>query len=77
MYSTGTSLNQGQFSRDLVGSVVGEYIYLAQQLSDHRWDVITELCGNNKEPAPLVRHSAVNRRALYESSSPAKESDGA
>jgi hypothetical protein len=72
MYSTGTRIDQGQFSRDVVGTVVGEYLYIAARLSDRRWDLITDLCGDTRES--LVVHSVpVNRRALYESSSPMGE----
>lgn len=76
MYSTGAQTDQGQFSRDMVGTVVGEYLYIAGRLSERRWNLITTLCGNNREAPALVAHSTqVNRRALYEPSSPMEESD--
>jgi hypothetical protein len=74
MYSTGTQADQGQFSRDMVGTVVGEYLYIARRLSARRWNLITALCGENREPSNLASHSVqVNRRALYEPSSPMQE----
>jgi hypothetical protein len=57
MYSTGVHVDKGQFSRDLVGTVVRDFLYISTQLSDRRWDLIMTLCGNNKEPPVLMMHS--------------------
>jgi hypothetical protein len=76
MFSTGTQTDQGQFSRDMVGTIVREYLYIAGQLSTRRWNLITALCGESKEPSIIARHSVqMNRRALYEPSSPMQEVD--
>jgi len=76
MFSTGTRADMGQFSRDVVGSLVGEYLYLAGQLTNRRWDLIMDLCGELKDTPALMTHSVqVNRRALYEPSSSMKGSD--
>jgi hypothetical protein len=66
----------GQFSRDIVGSLVREYLFLARRLTDRRWDLIAHLCSELKETPALMVHSVqVNHRALYEPSSSMKGSD--
>jgi hypothetical protein len=76
MFSTGTRTDMGQFSKDVVGALVGEYLYIARRLTDRRWDLITGLCGELKDiPALMTRSAQVDRRALYEPSSPMKGSD--
>lgn len=76
MYSTGVRVDQGQFSRDLVGTVVGDFLYIATQLSDRQWGLIMTHCGDNKgSPVPMTQSVLVNRRAMYEQSSPTKESE--
>jgi hypothetical protein len=75
-HSTGVCIDKGQFSRDLVGTVVRDFLYISTQLSDCWWDLIMTLCGNNKEPPVLMMHLVhVNCRAMYEPSSPIMESD--
>jgi hypothetical protein len=76
MYTTGLRVDRGQFSRDVVGTIVGEYVYVASQLSDRRWDKITILCGAHREEQQPKVISSFNRRAMYEPSSPTKGSDG-
>ena len=44
MFTTGKRTDAGQFSKDVVGTVIGDYIHIARQLSDRRWDRITALC---------------------------------
>jgi hypothetical protein len=76
MFSTCMRADMGQFSRDVVGSLVGEYLYLAGRLTNRRWDLIMDLCGELKDTPALMTHSVqVNRRALYEPSSSMKGSD--
>jgi hypothetical protein len=76
LHSTGTCKVHGQFSNDIVGTVVRDYAFLASKLSDERWDLIMELCGDIREQPALVAHSMkVNRRELYEASSPPREDD--
>lgn len=78
MYTTGSRVDHGQFSRDMVGTTVGDYAYTATQLSNQRWNNIKNLCddGREKPDSDLKAHMVqLNRRALYERSSPTKESD--
>jgi hypothetical protein len=66
----------GTFSRDIVGTLVGEYMDIARRLTDRRWVLITDLCDKPKGNAGIrPRSEQVNRRALYEPSSPMKGSD--
>jgi hypothetical protein len=76
MFSTGRQSGIGLFSRDIVGTLVVDYVHTARQLSDRRWDLITGLCGKVREKRVLSMHAVqVNRRTLYEPSSPVKASD--
>jgi hypothetical protein len=76
MNTTGVRVNKGQFSRDVVGALVEDYVYNATVLSERRWKIIKTLCGaHTMEQKPDVYSIPVNRRALYVPSSPVKESD--
>jgi len=76
MFSTGMQTDMGQFSRDIVGSLVGDYLYLAGRLTNHCWDLILDLCGRLKDTLALMMCSVqVNRRTLYEPSSSMNGSD--
>jgi hypothetical protein len=76
MFSTGLRTDTGQFSRDAVGTVVGEYVDIARRLTDRRWELIMGLCDEPKKTPGLGTQSVqVNRRALYDPSSPMKGSD--
>ena len=77
MYTTGARVDMGLFSRDVVGTIAGEYAYTASLLSKRRWKKITKLCDaySTEEKTTLKVHAALNRRTLYEPSSPIKESD--
>ncbi|KAF8488710.1 hypothetical protein F5888DRAFT_1809460 [Russula emetica] len=78
MFATGTRTDVGQFSKDVVGTLVGDYLYPATQLTDRRWDLIAELCSGLKEKLTSLTHavqSQVNRRTLYEPSSSVRASD--
>ena len=72
MYTTGFRVERGQFSRDVVGTIDGEYGYLAERLSNRRWNNIKTLCGRDEKP----KVAAINRCAMYVLSSPMKASDG-
>ena len=72
MYTTGFRVEQGQFSRDVVGTIIGEYGYLAERLSNRQWNNITTLCGGEEKP----KVTAINHRTMYVPSSPMKGSDG-
>ena len=81
MFVTGTQVDKGQFSKDIVGTIVADYSFIASELSIRRWNKIKVLCrvqGMEDQPN-LNMHSGpsqVNRRALYVRSSPVAESDG-
>ena len=76
MFSTGMQTDIGHFSRDVIGTIIGEYIHIAGRLTDCRWDLIMDLCDKPKENPGLSTHSVqMNRRALYEPSSSMKGSD--
>jgi hypothetical protein len=75
MNTTGTQVGNGQFSRDMVGTIVGEYVYLASKLSERRWNRIMELCGAQEMGQGTEHSVSINRRAMYEPSSPIKVSD--
>jgi len=77
MYITGVRIEHGLFSRDMVGVIVSDYSFNASRLSDRRWNIITALCGDNRETTSVEMHELehVDRRALYEPSSPMKASD--
>jgi hypothetical protein len=76
MYATGLRVDHGPFSRDVVGSIVGEYADIALRLSDRRWNRILSLCGaHSVEQKPNLKLNSLNRRAMYEQSSPMKRSD--
>lgn len=77
MYTTGLQVDKGLFSRDIVGTIVGEYAYTASLLSKRRWNKIHKLCGvqsMEQQPSLKVHAAQLNRRALYEPSSPTKGS---
>ena len=78
MNTTGTQVGNGKFSRDMVSTIVREYVYLASKLSERRWDRIMALCGAQELEQQVVgmeRAAPINRRALYEPSSPINVSD--
>ena len=77
MYATGLRVDKGLFSRDVVGTMTGEYAYTASLLSKRRWSKIIKLCGaDSMEQLTLKVHAAqLNRRTLYQPSSPTKETD--
>jgi hypothetical protein len=74
MYTTGLQVDWGLFSKDIVGAIVGEYIYVTEQLSDRREKKITTLCGMHvEEQQPKV--NSFNHCTMYEPSSPMKGSN--
>jgi NADH pyrophosphatase NudC (nudix superfamily) len=78
MYETGSRVDMGMFSRDVVGTIAGEYAYTASLLSKRRWNRIMGLCGahsNEQQPSLKVHATQMNRRTLYAPSSPMKGSD--
>jgi hypothetical protein len=70
MFMTGVEVDQGLFSRDVVGTTVADYVHTVLLLSDKRWDKLNVLRGAEEQPpAPLVDSARFNRRAIYEASS--------
>lgn len=71
MYTTGFQEDKGLFSREKWGSVVDDYVDIASRLSDRRWDKIISLCGiPHAETQPSIPLNFLDRRAMYEPSSP-------
>ena len=79
MHTTGVQVPCGQFSREVVGSVIGEYIYMASKLSNWRWEKIKSLCGaHTTEQKPNLKSQAyLDRHTMYKPSSPLKCSNEA
>ena len=76
MNTMGVQVNKGQFSRDIIGTLVRDYVYTATVLSEWQWKNIKTLCGVHiTEQKPDIYSIPVNQRALYVPSSPMKESD--
>jgi len=79
IYTSGTQISNGQFSRDIVGTVVADHVYTAQMLSERRMKKILALCGAQKTELQAIslkeRLASFNRHALYEPSSPINASD--
>jgi hypothetical protein len=60
----------------MVGSIVREYVYIATILSNWQWNLVNALCDNSREkPALKVQLVQLDCCAMYEPSSPTKESD--
>jgi len=71
-------VGNGQFSWDMVGTIIAEYVYLASKLSKWCWDHIMQLCGAQEmeQGTGFMECSApINHCTLYEPSSPTKISD--
>jgi hypothetical protein len=45
MFFTGEKVNTGQFSRENIEDLVGDYIENTKKLSERRWKQILERCG--------------------------------
>jgi hypothetical protein len=76
MYAMGSPVEQGPFSRDVVGPIVGEYADVALRLSDRRWKKILSLCGAqsvNKKAS--LNAMSLDRRTMYQLSSPTRGFD--
>ena len=74
MHTTGVQVPCGQFSREVVGSIIGEYIYTASKLSNRQWEKIKSLCGaHSTEQKPNLKSQVyLDRCTMYELSSPLK-----
>ena len=77
MHTTGVQVPCGQFSHEVVGSVIGKYIYMASKLSNRRWEKIKSLCGaHSTEQKPNLKSQVyLDRRTMYKPSSPLKASN--
>ena len=68
----------GLFSKEVVGTILRDYIDVARRLTDRRWNIIAGLCKIDKPKDLMVlqkQSAPVNRRALYEPSSSMRGSD--
>ncbi|KAH9974843.1 hypothetical protein BJV74DRAFT_798869 [Russula compacta] len=76
MHTMGIQVDLGQFSQDMVGSIVAEYAKLAQVLSERHWKKIMKLCGAlSAEQKPTLKVNFLDCWAMYELSSPTKGLD--
>jgi hypothetical protein len=77
MYRTGERLDIGQFSRELVGEMIDDYVHCATIMSQRRWANLMDICGardpEDRQPIPGSSSMQQRRRTLYVPSSPAKE----
>jgi hypothetical protein len=76
MYHTGEYLNAGQFSRELVGEMVDDYVANATIMSNRRWTKLIKICGGQgpktEDRIPVSSSMQTKRRTLYVLSSPSK-----
>jgi hypothetical protein len=78
MYTTGTEVGNGLFSRDIAGPIVADFAFTASRISERRWKRILDLCGAQEMEQRVVslkRPASFNRRTMYEPSSPTKMTD--
>lgn len=78
MYITGERVNVGQFSREMVGGMIEDYVTNAKEISPRRWAQIMRAIGavqtpEADRPTPNAPTMAQKRRVLYVRSSPAPE----
>ena len=79
MYHTGECVNTGQFSRELVGEMIDDYMAKAEIMSDRRWGKLIKICGGQGSASRPEDTSSMRqkRRNLYICSSPMEEGSGA
>jgi hypothetical protein len=79
MYHSGEHVDVGQFSRELVGEMVDDYVANATIMSERRWAKLMDNCGalgpEDHHPIPSSSSMQQKRRTLYVPSSPAKDSE--
>jgi hypothetical protein len=73
MFFTGCKVKNGQFSRDNIEDLVGDYVENTKKLIERCWNRILELCGvaedePGEESVPCMDE---RRHVLYVPSSPA------
>jgi hypothetical protein len=77
MYHSGERVDVGQFSREMVGSMIEEYAENAEAMSERRWSKILGICGIHNTPVdrpiPSAPSMQQKRRHLYIPSSPNSE----
>jgi len=63
IYLTGLQVDQGKFSWDVVGTVIGEYTHIALWLSNRRWKRIRMLCRTlSTEQQPSLKFTVIQLR---------------
>jgi hypothetical protein len=79
MYHTGECVNTGQFSRELVGEMIDNYMANAKIMSDCHWGKLIKICsGQGSASRPEDTSSMHQKRCnLYIRSSPMEEGSGA
>jgi len=75
MYHSGERVDVGQFSRELVGEMVDDYMANATIMSERRWAKLMDACGavvgpRDRHPIPSSSSMQQKRRTLYVPSSP-------
>lgn len=77
MHHSGECINIGQFSRELVGGMIDDYVTNAEAVSPRRWTKLINICGGQglrlQDPIPSSSSMQQKRRTLYVRSSPAIE----
>ena len=79
MYHSGERVDVGQFSRELVGDMIDDYVANATIMSKRRWTKLMDTCGaqgtaeDSHHPIPGSSSMQQKRRTLYVPSSPMKE----
>jgi hypothetical protein len=80
MYHSGERIDVGQFSRELVGDIIDDYMTNATIMSKRRWAKLLDICGaqgSTKEGHPIPGSSSMQqkRRKLYVPSSPVESEE--
>jgi hypothetical protein len=80
MYVSGERVDVGQFSRELVGDMIDDYVANATIMSERRWAKLMDACGAPgpaEDPLLIPSSSSMQqrRRTLYVPSSPAMKEE--
>jgi hypothetical protein len=79
MFRSGERVDVGQFSRELVGEMIDDYVANATIMTNRRWTQLMDTCGVqdpdnlNHRPVPGSSSMQQKRHTLYVPSSPMKE----
>jgi hypothetical protein len=79
MYHTGECVNTGQFSCELVGEMIDDYMANAEIMSNCRWGKLIKICSSQGSAGTLEDLSSMRQKCcnLYIRSSPIEEGSGA